>query len=138
MERPATVDDMPADVMELCRLVDGMSVQSSPSSAIPYPTPMPTAAISTEPDHANRTEKPKPAITVPAAPIEQQIADFIKAYPPGNGGLKLREIKRKFRNEDPNKVEGICLTLARCFPGKFRINEETVAGNKTTKVEAIN
>jgi hypothetical protein len=136
MDRPATVEDMPADVMELCRVADGMSAPSVPASAIHYPPPAP--------DHQGRTEKPKPVTTMPApdleksaATLEQQIADFIKAYPPGNGGLKLREIKRKFRNEEPKKVEGICLTLARCFPDKFRISEDTVGGNKTIKVEAI-
>jgi hypothetical protein len=89
------------------------------------------------PDHQGQAEKPKPVSENSAATLEQQIADFIKAYPPGSGGLKLREIKRKFRNEDPKKVEGICLTLARCFPDKFRISEDTVGGNKTIKVEAI-
>jgi hypothetical protein len=98
------------------------------SSSIAYPPP---------PDHQGQAEKPKPVIENPAATLEQQIADCIKAYPPGNGGLKLREIKRKFRNEDPKKVEGICLTLARCFPDKFRISEDTIGGNKTIKVEAI-
>jgi hypothetical protein len=54
MDRPATVDDMPADVMALCRLVDGMPDQStpipSPASAIAYPPP---------PDYQNTQEQPK-------------------------------------------------------------------------------
>ncbi len=110
------------------------------SAPIPVPNP-----VLPEPEHRNREGKSQPAIAVVStlepeqstAPIEQQIADFIKAYPTGNGGVKMRDVKRKFRNEDPKKVEGICLTLARCYPAKFRVNEEIVAGNKTIKIEAI-
>jgi hypothetical protein len=54
MDRPATVEDMPADVMALCLLVDGMPDQSAPIpapfSAIAYPPP---------PDYKNTQEQPK-------------------------------------------------------------------------------
>jgi hypothetical protein len=119
----------------------GLIGNSAPIPAAPIPCP--------EPDHANRTEKPKAAISVPnpvdSTPeliesddtIEQQIADFIKAYPPGNGGLKMRELKRKFKRVEPKKVEGIAFTLSRCYPGKFRINREMINGGESIKIEAI-
>ncbi len=119
----------------------GLIGNSVPSSNGPSPAP--------EPEHQHREGKTQPAIAAPATvvsppepeqptvPIEQQIADFIKAYPPGNGGAKLRDVKRKFRNEDPKKIEGICLTLARCYPAKFRVSSETVKGVESMRIEAI-
>jgi hypothetical protein len=109
------------------------------------PSLAPTVIPCPEPEHTNRAENPKPVTvknTTAAAPtkvelIEQQIADHIRAYPPGNGGIKLRDLKRKFRTEDPKKVEGIVFTLTRCYPGKFRLSESGTAGSKTVKVEAI-
>jgi hypothetical protein len=54
MDRPATVDDVPADVMELCRLADGMPDQSAP-----IPTPVSTIPYPPPPDYKNTQEQPK-------------------------------------------------------------------------------
>jgi hypothetical protein len=102
------------------------------------PTPEPA-----EPDHRNQTQKPKldpaPTITGETAPVStaKQIIAYIQSYPPGNGGVKMRELKRKFRAFPAENVEEFAHRLVKQYPTKFRINKEIVNGGETLKVEAL-
>jgi hypothetical protein len=105
--------------------------------------PEPTA----EPDHHNRTQKPKlePTPTMPTAKsgetgavaIAKQIMAYIEDYPTGNGGVKMRELKRRFKAHPPENVEKFAFRLAKQFPDRFRINTENINGGESLKIEAL-
>lgn len=118
----------------------GLLRKTAREPATPSPEPV-------EPDHRNRTQKPKlePSPAMPQAktgedaPVStaKQIIAYIQSYPPGNNGVKMRELKRKFRAFPAENVEEFAHRLVKQYPTKFRINREIVNGGESLKIEAL-
>jgi hypothetical protein len=113
----------------------GLIGKTAPTAAkTATPTPEPTA----EPDHRNRTQKPKlePTPAMPTAKsgetgavaIAQQIMAYIEDFPPGDGGVKMRKLKERFRKQRPEDVEKFAFRLAKQFPDRFRIIRKLLTG----------
>lgn len=122
----------------------GLIGKTAPTAA---KTATPVPETTAEPDHHNRTQRPKlePTPAMPTAKsgetgavaIAQQIMAYIEDYPPGEGGVKMRKLKERFRKQNPKDVEKFAFRLAKQLPDRFRIYTETINGGESLKIEAL-